>query len=205
MSERPRRVIPLKVEPPSSLSAAERAAVDDSCERLKDLPGALLPILHDVQRRLGFVPHDAVPLIARALNISLAEVHGVLTFYHYFRKERGGRHVVHLCRAEACQALGAVELEAHAKRALGIDFHGTTADGAVRLEPVYCLGNCALGPSMMVDEELHGRISPQRFDELIAQSRANGAAPPSAPPGAPPPGKTPGKTPSQGASRGGAA
>ncbi len=195
----------MKVEPPSSLSAAERAAVDDSCERLKELPGALLPILHDVQRQLGFVPHDAVPLIARALNISLAEVHGVLTFYHYFRKERGGRHVVHLCRAEACQALGAVELETHAKRALGIDFHGTTADGAVRLEPVYCLGNCALGPSMMVDEELHGRVSPKRFDELIAKSRANGAAPTSTPPSAPPPGKPHGQDTSKGASRGGAA
>jgi formate dehydrogenase subunit gamma len=182
MSERPRRIFPLKVEPPSSLSAVERTTVDEACTRLKDVAGPLLPVLHDIQRQLGYVPHDAVPLIARALNISLAEVHGVLTFYHYFRQEQGGRHVVHLCRAEACQALGAVELEAHAKRSLGIDFHGTTGDGAVSLEPVYCLGNCALGPSVMVDEQLHGRVSPQRFDELIAQSRADGAAPTAAPP-----------------------
>jgi formate dehydrogenase subunit gamma len=137
------------------------------------MPGALLPILHAVQEAVGFVPHDAVPLIARELNISLAEVHGVLTFYHYYRKTRGGRHVVHLCRAEACQALGAVELEAHAKRTLGVDFHGTTEDGAISLEPVYCLGNCALGPSMMVDEQLQGRVTARRFDELMAKSRAD--------------------------------
>jgi formate dehydrogenase subunit gamma len=167
----PRRVIPIKVEPPSSLSAEERSAVLEACARLKDLPGALLPILHAVQEGLNFIPHDAVPVIARELNLSLAEVHGVVSFYHYFRKERGGRHVVHLCRAEACQALGAVALEAHAKQTLGIDFHGTTADGAISLEPVYCLGNCALGPSLMIDDELQGRVSPQRFDALMARSR----------------------------------
>lgn len=167
----PRRVFPIKVEPPSSLSAAERAAVENACAALKALPGALLPILHAVQSALGFVPHDAVPLIARELNLSIAEVHGVLSFYHYFRKSRTGRHVVHMCRAEACQSLGAVELEAHAKRSLGIGFHGTTADGAISLEPVYCLGNCALGPAMMIDEQLQGRVTPQRFDALIAQSR----------------------------------
>ncbi len=161
----------MKPEPPSSLSAAERRAIEDSCTRLKELPGALMPILHDVQRQLGFVPHDGVPVIARALNLSLADVHGVLTFYHYFRKQRSGRHVVHLCRAEACQAVGAFALEAHAKRSLGIDYHGTTADGSLSLEPVYCLGNCSLGPSIMIDETLHGRVSAQRFDELVAESR----------------------------------
>lgn len=175
MSEQSRRVIPLKAEPPSSLSATERAAVEQACTRLKDIAGPLLPVLHAVQRQLGFVPHDAVPLIARALNISLAEVHGVLSFYHYFRKSRGGRHVVHLCRAEACQAVGAVALEAHAKRSLGIDFHDTTADGALSLEPVYCLGNCALGPSVMLDEHLYGRVTPARLDALIATCRADGA------------------------------
>ncbi len=167
----PRQVIPIKVEAPSTLNAEQRAAVESACARLKGLPGALLPILHAVQQALAFVPHDAVPLIARELNLSIAEVHGVLSFYHYFRKQRGGRHVVHLCRAEACQALGAVGLEAHAKRSLGIDFHGTTADGAISLEPVYCLGNCALGPSVMIDEQLQGRVSAARFDALIAQAR----------------------------------
>ena len=170
-SQSPRRVIPIKAEPPSNLSAAERAAVLEACTRLKELPGALLPILHAVQEALQFVPKDAVPLIARELNLSVAEVHGVVSFYHYFRSSRPGRHVVHLCRAEACQALGAAALEAHAKSSLKIDFHGTTADGAISLEPVYCLGNCALGPSLMIDEELHGRVTADRFDALVSQSR----------------------------------
>jgi formate dehydrogenase subunit gamma len=163
-----RRVFPLKVEPALSLTSEEREVVTDSCERLKSLPGALLPVCHDIQRRLGFVPKDAVTLVAHALNLSIAEVHGVLTFYHYFRRELPGRHVVHLCRAEACQAVGGVALEAHVKRSLGIEFHGTTADGMVSLEPVYCLGNCALGPSIMIDEHLKGRVSAQRFDALMA-------------------------------------
>ena len=167
----PRRVIPLKVERPSSLSAEQQSAVLTACTNLKNIPGSLLPILHAVQQALNFVPKDAVPLIARELNLSVAEVHGVISFYHYFRQERPGRHVVHLCRAEACQALGAVQLEAHAKSTLGVDFHGTTADGAITLEPVYCLGNCALGPSLMIDERLQGRVSPQRFDALMAQAR----------------------------------
>lgn len=173
----PRRVIPIKVEPPCSLSAAERAAVLAACARLKHLPGALLPLLHAVQEAMGYVPKDAVPLMARELNLSLAEVHGVLSFYHYFRKQPTGRHVVHLCRAEACQALGAVELEAHAKRSLGIDFHATTADGAITLEPVYCLGNCALGPSLMIDDRLQGRVSSARFDALIARTRTPAPSP----------------------------
>jgi formate dehydrogenase subunit gamma len=167
----PRRIFPLKLERALALGAAERRAVLEACERLKAVPGALLPILHAVQELLGYVPPDAVPLIAHELNLSRAEVHGVLTFYHYFRTERGGRHVVHVCRAEACQSLGAAALEAHAKNSLGVDYHGTSADGAVTLEPVYCLGNCALGPSLMIDEELQGRVSPQRFDELIAPLR----------------------------------
>ena len=166
-----RRVIPIKVEPPSNLSAAQRSAVLDACARLKALPGALLPILHAVQEALKFVPKDAVPLIAKEINLSVAEVHGVVTFYHYFLQERPGRHVVHLCRAEACQALGSVALEAHAKASLGVDFHGTTRDGAITLEPVYCLGNCALGPSMMIDQQLHGRVTAERFDSLMTQSR----------------------------------
>jgi len=170
-SKPPRRLIPIKAEAPSCLTAEQSAAVLEACTRLKSLPGALMPILHAVQHALGYVPKDAVPLLARDLNLSLAEVHGVLSFYHYFRKEPPGRHVVHLCRAEACQAVGAAVLEAHAKQALGIDYHGTTADGAVSLEPVYCLGNCALGPSMMIDEKLHGRVSTQRFDALMGACR----------------------------------
>ena len=170
-SKPPRRVIPIKVAPGSTLPAAERSAVEAACLRLKTIPGALLPILHAVQTAVGHVPKDAVPLIAEELNLSVAEVHGVVSFYHYFRQSPGGRHVVHLCRAEACQSVGAAALEAHAKHALGIDFHGTTADGAIRLEPVYCLGNCALGPALMIDETLEGRVSPQRFDALMSACR----------------------------------
>jgi formate dehydrogenase subunit gamma len=171
-SQSPRRVIPIKLEPASSLSTAERSAVLDACARLKELPGALLPILHAVQESVSYVPKDSIPLIAHELNLSVAEVHGVVSFYHYFRQTRPGRHVVHLCRAEACQAVGAQALEAHAKATLKIDFHGTTADGAISLEPVYCLGNCALGPSVMVDEQLQGRVTAQRFDALVSQMRA---------------------------------
>src|SRR6202142_3356475 len=170
-NQSPKRVIPIKSERPSSLSAADRKSVLDSCARLKSLPGALLPVLHDVQAALGYVPKDAVPLIASELNLSRAEIHGVISFYHYFRTKKPGRHVLQLCRAEACQSVGAADLEQHAKRILGIDFHATTADGAITLEPVYCLGNCALGPSAMLDDRLHGRVSPERFDALIARAR----------------------------------
>jgi formate dehydrogenase subunit gamma len=172
MANDSRRVIPIKVERPSSLTDGEQAAVQQACHEWQDKPGALLPVLHAVQGAIGFVPADALELIAKALNLSRAEVHGVVTFYHYFRTQRGGRHVVHLCRAEACQSLGAAALERHAKRSLGVDFHGTSADGAVTLEPVYCLGNCALGPALMIDEELKGRVSPERFDELMQSLRA---------------------------------
>ena len=137
--------------------------------RLKDKPGALLPILHAVQDALGYVPSDAVPLIADGLNLSRAEIHGVISFYHYFRTTPSGRHILHMCRAEACQAMNQRVLEAHAKTRLGIDFHQTTANGTFTFEPVYCLGNCACSPAVMVDGELYGRVTPQRFDEIIAE------------------------------------
>jgi formate dehydrogenase subunit gamma len=166
------RLIPVKVEVASSLTPQEHSAVVEACSELKALAGALMPILHAVQDALGYVPKDAVALIASELNLSRAEVHGVLTFYHYFRTQPAGRHVVHVCRAEACQSLGAAGLEAHARKTLGIDFHQTTADNAISLEPVYCLGNCSLGPSIMIDKQLQGRVSPERFDELMAKARA---------------------------------
>jgi formate dehydrogenase subunit gamma len=166
-------VIPVKVEPASSLTAKQRSAVLKACDELRSAAGALMPILHAVQEALGYVPKDALPLIASELNLSRADVHGVVSFYHYFRKDPPGKHVVHLCRAEACQSVGAVALEAHAKKSLGIDFHQTTADQAISLEPVYCLGNCSLGPSIMIDKQLQGRVSPKRFDELMAQARTD--------------------------------
>ena len=149
------------------LSPENHAAVLAVTARLKDQPGALLPILHGVQQALGHVPEGAVGLIARELNLSRAEVHGVVSFYHFFRTRPGGRQVIYLCRAESCQAMGAVALEAHVKQRLGVDFHETTADGAFTLEPVYCLGNCACSPALLVDEELHGRVTPARFDAWL--------------------------------------
>src|SRR3974390_2354417 len=135
---------------------------------LKGTPGALLPILHAIQDARGYVPPAAVPLIADGLNISRAEVHGVISFYHYFRDTKPGRHVIHLCRAEACQSMNQKATEAHARQKLGVDFHGTTSNGAFTFEPVYCLGNCAASPAMMIDGELYGRVTPDRFDAIIA-------------------------------------
>lgn len=133
------------------------------------VPGPLLLVLHAVQRRLGFVPEAAVPYIAERLNLSRAEVHGVLSFYHHFRRAAPGRHVVQVCRAESCQAMGAEQLAQHAQQRLGIQFHETTPDGAFSLEPVYCLGNCACSPAVMIDEELFGRVSAQQLDALLAE------------------------------------
>jgi formate dehydrogenase subunit gamma len=142
-------------------------AIEEAVARHKDRQGALLPLLHDIQDRLGFVPEDALPAIASALNLSRAEVHGVVTFYHHFRASKPGEHVVRICRAEACQAMGADALVEHARNRLGVDFHGTTQDGHFTLEAVYCLGNCACSPAMMIDGELHGRVDARRFDELV--------------------------------------
>jgi len=135
---------------------------------LKDKPGALLPILHGVQDALGYIPSDSIPVIAKALNLSRAEVHGVVSFYHYFRETAPGKQIIHLCRAESCQAMGSKQLEDHVKAKLGIDYHETTADGEFSLEPVYCLGNCACSPALLIGSDIYGRVSPELFDELIA-------------------------------------
>lgn len=146
-----------------------RAIIDE----LKTKPGALLPILHALQERFAHIPDEAVALIAPALHMSRAEVHGVISFYHHFRTQQPGRHVLQICRAEACQAQGSRELEAHARAVLGVDYHGTSEDRAITLEPVYCLGNCACGPSVRVGDEIHARMTPQRFDELVEQLRTD--------------------------------
>ena len=144
-----------------------RAAIREIAESCADLPGALLPILHAVQDHLGYVPDSAVPIVADVLNLSRAEVHGVLTFYHLFRRTPPGSDTVYLCRAEACQAMGARSLESHLKQKLGIDFHETTADGRYSLEPIYCLGNCACSPAVMIGETVHGRVTPEALDALL--------------------------------------
>ena len=152
-----------------------RAAVDDSLARLRALPGGLLPILHDIQEHVGYVPPEAVPRIAEVLNLSRAEVHGVISFYHDFRSEPAGRHVIHVCRAESCQALGAEALLAGACARLGVEVHGTIPDGAVTLEPVYCLGNCALSPAIMVDREVQGRMTADRLNGILDALQGTGA------------------------------
>jgi formate dehydrogenase subunit gamma len=150
---------------PANHSETVRRIVAD----MKGRPGPLLEVLHAIQSELGYVPDGAVPLVAQGLNVSRAEVHGVVTFYHYFRRTPPGKHVVSLCRAEACQSMGADALAEHAKRKLGVDFHETTTDGEISLEPVYCLGNCACSPAAMVDGRLYGRLTPERFDAMIAE------------------------------------
>ena len=138
-----------------------------------NIDGALLPVLHEIQARCGYIPSDAVPLVADRLNLSRAEVHGVISYYHHFRQQPAGKVVVQVCRAEACQAVGGEQLAVHAMQSLGCDFHETSKNG-VTLEPVYCLGQCACGPSIMVGDDVHARVTPERFDRLV--QRAGSAA-----------------------------
>ncbi|MDD2863286.1 MAG: formate dehydrogenase subunit gamma [Methylococcales bacterium] len=139
---------------------------------LKDKPGALLPILHTVQNSLGYVPPESVPTIAKALNLSRAEVHGVISFYHYFRDHAPGKKTVRVCRAESCLAMGGKALESHVKTKLGIDYHETTADGNYSLEAVYCLGNCACSPAIQIDNDVYGRVTAESFNEILTEQSA---------------------------------
>ena len=150
------------------LAPSQREAVLRVVAANRTRPGALIEILHGVQAELGFIPPAAVPVLAEELNLSRAEVHGVVTFYHYFRHDAPGQQTIRICQAESCKSMGADELTEHAKKRLGIDFHQTTPDGKFTLEPVYCLGNCACSPAVMRNEDLCGRVTPGRFDELLA-------------------------------------
>lgn len=154
----------------TTMSTTETLAlVDEVLTRRAAEPGALLPILHELQDALGFIPADVVPRIAEALNLSRAEVHGVITYYHHFRSTPAAGRVLQICRAESCQAMGADALIAHAQHKLGCGLHGHSKDGAYTLEPAYCLGLCASSPALMLDDELHARMTPQRLDALLAQ------------------------------------
>ncbi|EJC76059.1 NADH:ubiquinone oxidoreductase 24 kD subunit [Rhizobium leguminosarum bv. trifolii WSM2012] len=149
------------------ITARTRAIIAD----LRFREGPLLPILHEVQEEFGYVPPEALPVIAEELNLSRAEVHGVVTFYHDYRDHPPGRHVLKLCRAEACQSMGGDAVAERVKALLGIDFHQTTLDGSVTLEPVYCLGLCACAPSAMLDGEVYGRIDEHLAAELVTEAR----------------------------------
>lgn len=146
--------------------------IDEILTRFADTEGALLPILHAVQAVEGYVPADAIPRIAESLNLSRAEVHGVVSYYHHFRQKPAGKVVVQICRAEACQAVGADAFADDAVKALGCDFHESTQDGAVTLEPVYCLGQCACGPSVMINDDIHLRMTVERLKLLVDKARS---------------------------------
>ena len=136
-------------------------------QRFADIPGGMLPLLHDIQAALGYIPKDSVKTIAKGMGLSRAEVHGVISFYHDFHTEPRGRTTVQVCRAEACQAMGSRSLEKHVKSRLGIDFGETSSDGRFSLEPVYCLGNCACSPSVRIADQVFARVDADRFDQLM--------------------------------------
>ena len=151
---------------------ALQTQIDALIVKHQNMPGALLPLLHAIQDNIGYVPESSYTYIAKALSLSVAEVHGVVSFYHHFRTHKPGGHILQICRAESCQSMGSEALEAHAKKCLNVDYHQTTADDAITLLPVYCLGNCALSPAVMLDDEVYGRVSAADLDSLIAEAKA---------------------------------
>ncbi len=156
---------------PRSWNADEAREIID---QHRTTPGAMLPVLHALQDAFGYVDPSAIPVIADVLNVSRAEVHGVITFYHDYRTAPPGKHVLKVCRAEACQSMGCNALVDHLEKSLGVELGGTTKDGAVTLEAVYCLGNCALSPAIMLDGKLHGRVTPTRAERLLGEARRRG-------------------------------
>src|SRR4051794_23178151 len=153
-------------------STQMKARTAEIIDEMRELEGPLLPILHGIQHEFGYVPQEVLPLIAGAPTLSRAEVYGVVTFSPDYRSHPAGRHVLKLCQAEACQSMGSDAIAARVKALLGIDFHETTKDGAVTLEPVYCLGLCACSPSAMLDGEVIGRLDASKVDEIVAEVRA---------------------------------
>ncbi|SDA94992.1 formate dehydrogenase subunit gamma [Mesorhizobium qingshengii] len=159
----------MTVQPASTEIASRTAAI---IQEMRGLEGPLLPILHGIQEEFGHVPQDSLPVIAEALNISRAEVHGVVSFYHDYRRHPAGRHVLKLCQAESCQSMGSDAVAAKIKQLLGIGFHETTRDGSVTLEPVYCLGLCACSPAAMLDGEVIGRLDDEKIEEIVTEVRS---------------------------------
>lgn len=153
----------------TKLSEQQYEVVTTAVSGNKSLPGALLPILHQIQDQLGFIPKAAIDMIAVGLKQTAAEIYGVISFYHHFRLTQPGTHLVEICRAEACQAMGSSGLEQAIKTELGIDYHQTTKDQQVSLEPVYCLGNCACGPSIKVADKVYGRMTADKFNQLMVK------------------------------------
>ncbi|HQO15794.1 MAG TPA: formate dehydrogenase subunit gamma [Methylotenera sp.] len=156
----------------AELSTEQLTRVNAHIDGYRNVRGALLPLLHAIQDDIGYVPEEAYLPISKALALSVAEVHGVVTFYHHFRRHPAGKHILQVCRAESCQAMGSEKLEAHIKSTLGIDYHQTTQDGSITLEPVYCLGNCACSPAVMMDDEVYGRMNAEKVVELVKEARS---------------------------------
>jgi formate dehydrogenase subunit gamma len=156
------------------MTTQEQEILSQLLQQYRDLPGALLPLLHAIQDDIGHVPDDAVPAIARTLNQSQAEVRGVISFYHDFRTTPPAAHSLRLCRAEACQSMGSEALAAQLRAQLGVDDHGHTADGALELRPVYCLGACACAPALQLDGQLHARVTPEKLSALLASCSKEG-------------------------------
>lgn len=148
-------------------SETASSKIQEIITQLRDKPGALLPILHEVQHAFGYIPPNAIPLIADAMQQTAAEIHGVISFYRHFHTTKAGSNRVEICRAEACQARGSRALESHAKKKLDVDYHQTTSDRNVTLDPVYCLGNCACGPNIRVGDEIIGQVDAAKFDRVV--------------------------------------
>ena len=170
MSSKRREAAEAAGTPPPSPAELPQA-VRELLERRAAEPGALLPILHELQDLLGCVPPKLVPHIAVALNLSRAEVHGVVSYYHHFRSEPAAPHVLQICRAEACRTMGGEALLAHAREHLGCDAQGRSRTGELTVEPTYCLGLCASSPALMLDDTPHARITPQALNALLAPLR----------------------------------
>lgn len=151
------------------LSHEQQAQIQAHIQAHQHIAGALMPLLHAIQDDIGYVPEASYPEIANALALSVAEVHGVVSFYHHFRTHPAGTHILQICRAESCQAMGSASLECSIKAQLGVDYHQTTADGKITLLPVYCLGNCGCSPAVMLDDEVYGRMNSEKVSELIQE------------------------------------
>lgn len=171
MSKKPARsgeITPFKGSVGTAAPTSVEVAALAACARHGNKPDELLEILHELQEHLGYIPEAALPAIAKALNRSRAEIYGVVTFYHDFRRAPAGRHVIKICKAEACQAMGTDHLCEHAEKTLGCNMGSTSADGAYTIEAVYCLGNCALSPAILIGDRLHGKVDAKRFDQIVA-------------------------------------
>ena len=153
------------------LAESKIEKIEQHLNLLKDKPGALLPLMHAIQDDLGYIPEESYGPISKALRLSEAEVHGFVTFYHHFRTKPAGKHILQICRAESCQSMGSENIESYCKEKLGIDYHETTKDQTITLEPVYCLGNCACSPAVMIDDEVVGRVDKEKIDELIEEAK----------------------------------